>query len=233
MAGALRLIPDLCNELSGLGYVERDGRAPKLVFPNGHQSAGEAVPHFDPISNGLTAGPLNGSKGAPRVSGSTERPVPIRIDPTDLLATSRQGSLAVAVTGAHAQDQIGHLAVATELEFWARDWADSRGENPPLPLVPILCRWLLDRLDWACQHHHALDEFAAALRRLQGALFGLCGYGEPRPETLSAPCPGCHMLTLYRDVDMQRIVCGAGCAELMTEDSYAEYAKRLIKENPS
>lgn len=170
-----------------------------------------------------------GSGSAPKVSGSRERPIPPRMDALDLSMPARHGSLAVHV-GRYAGDQVGHLAVATELDFWARDWADMRGESPPRPLVPLLCSWLSDRLDWACRTHPALDEFATAVGRIYGALMAAGGLFDPPPETLAAPCPGCHMLTLYRDRDMQRIVCGAGCPHLLTEDDYAEYAQRLIKE---
>lgn len=229
---ALRQIPELCAELHGLGYVERDSR-PRLDLNGRVKLAPDGVAFpADPVAHVLPSGPLNGSKSAPRVSGSPDARVPIRIDPTDLLARSRPASLAVAVSGAHAQDQVGHLAVATELEFWARDWAALRHESVPLPLVPILCSWLLDRLDWACQHHYAIDEFAEKLRKLRSTLTAAAGRFDAPPETLSAPCPDCHMLTLYRDVDIERVACGT-CARLLTEDGYAEYAQRLIKENPS
>lgn len=212
MAGALRLIPDLCDELHGLGYVMRN--------------------HRDPVSRVLPSGPVNGSKGSPRVNGSRDAPVPLRIDPTDLLMPSRPASLSVAVTGSYASDQIGHLAVATELEFWARDWADIRREGIPLPNVPELSEWLRNRLEWACEHHPAIDEFAGKLRQLRTALTAAAGRFDAMPETLSAPCDSCGTLALYRDTDIERVACGS-CARLMTEDEYADYTRWLIKENPS
>lgn len=213
MAGALRSIPDLVVELHGLGYVVRNGRS-------------------DPVAHVLPSGPLNGSKGSPRVNGSREAPIPIRIDPTDLLASSRMGSLSVAITGLYPSDQIGHLAVATELEFWVRDWADIRREGIPLPNVRELSRWLLDRLEWACAHHPAIDEFAEKVRQIRSALTAAAGRFDAPPETLAAPCDSCGMLSLFRDVDLERVACGS-CARLMTEDEYATYARWLIKENPS
>jgi hypothetical protein len=235
LEAALRAIPQLVDELAGLGYVERDVRpGTRAVRVGGKLSAdGQIirVPYVaDPVANLLAAGPLNGSKGAPRVSGSTDRPVPIRIDPTDLLASARPGSLAVAETGLYASDQIGHLAVATELEFWARDWADTLGHHVPLPTVHVLAGWLADRLDWACATHPALDEFAGKLHELRRALAAAAGHLDARPETLSAPCPGCGLLSLYRDDDLERVACGGDCEWLWTDEEYAGYARTLIKE---
>src|SRR5688500_18208072 len=169
LAAALRDIPVLVDELAGGGYVERDTRVGQQRIPvlddEGRWLGFTRVPGpADPVAHALTAGPINGRSGAPRVAGSGERSLPSRVDPTDLLAAARPASLAVAVTGLYAADQIGHLAVATELEFWARDWADGRRERAPVPTVPLLAGWLLLRLDWACATHPALDEFAGKLR---------------------------------------------------------------------
>lgn len=267
LAGALRQVPVLVDELRGLGYVERDTRVevcstvscakrrvpadvvatvqwspnfrePGLrlcwacLGPLAGQIVGDPVPAgrpADPVAHALTAGPLAGASTGPRAAGTRERSLPIRVDPTDLLAQARPASLSVAVTGLYAADQIGHLAVATELEFWARDWADERRERCPYPTVRILASWLLDRLDWACARHHALDEFAEKLRSMRSALTAAAGRSEPRPEVLEAPCPSCGQLALYRDADLQRIACGA-CPVLLTEDGYAEHVRELVDE---
>lgn len=240
MASALRIIPELCEELGSLGYVQRDTRDGTRAERVGGKLSEDGriirVPSVaDPVANGLPAGPLNGSKGAPRVSGSTERPTPIRIDPTDLLGPSRPGSLPIAATGYYAADQIGYLAVATELEFWARDWAEERRERSPLPTVRLLAGWLLDRLEWACGHHYALDEFAHKLTAIRTALTAEAGRFDARPDPLNAPCPDCHHLTMAWDVDIERALCvgDTGCAGLMTREEYVAYSQRLIKENPS
>ncbi len=231
LAGTLRAVVELVDELAGGGYVERDGFDPVVLFPPGHDRAGELVPHRDPVANVLTSGPINGRSGAPRVAGSGERSLPIRVDPTDLLARARPASLAVAVTGLYASDQIGHLAVATELEFWARDWADTLGHHVPPPTVPLLAEWLLLRLDWACAHHGALDEFAGKLRELRSALTAQAGRAPAPDALLAAPCPNCGEELLYRDLDLESIACGA-CPVLLSEEKYAEHVKRLIEERP-
>lgn len=263
MAAALRDIPVLVVELSGLGYVERDVRPlkctmlicdaparwrgsfepkdgppdPRLALCGMHAlilftdgllfGVRPVLPVADPIAYALTAGPVNGARNGPRVMSSGERSLPIRIDPTDLLAPARPGSLAVAETGLYASDQIGHLAVATELEFWARDWADALGHHIPLPTVPELACWLLDRLDWACQHHRALDEFAGKLRSLRSSLTAAAGRFDAPTEMLAAPCPGCRNELLYRDTDLECIACG-GCPVLLSDEAYAEHARALV-----
>jgi hypothetical protein len=230
LAAALRDIPVLVDELAGGGYVQRDGFDAKVLFPAGHVRAGELVPHRDPVANVLTSGPVNGRSGAPRVAGSGERSLPIRVDPTDLLAHARPASLAVAVAGLYAADQIGHLAVATELEFWARDWADTRRESVPPPTVPLLAAWLIDRLDWACSTHPALDEFAAKLRDLRGSLTAATGRLEPFPTPVDRPCPACGWWALSKAPGEDLIRCGH-CDRALSDDEYRDHLEDVIKTN--
>jgi hypothetical protein len=228
LASALREIPGLVAELVGLGLVQRDRRGERRDL-----DTGKAWPHFDPIAHTLTAGPINGAKSAPRVSGSRAAPVPIRIDPTDLTAGVRPASTAVHARSPWPADQIGWLSVATELDFWAADWAAERRESRPDPHVPALCHWLLDRLDWACQHHVALDEFAAKVSDIYGALMSAVGGWVAKPETLITPCRSCGILALYREVgptpEYDRVACGA-CPALLTEGEYAVYVKELVED---
>lgn len=229
LAGALRQIPVLVDELSGLA-AEVDTHLPALRFPPGHDRAGELVPHRDPLSD-LPAGPLSGAVRGARVSGSPEARLPIRIDPTDLLARPRNGSLAVAARSPWPDDQVGHQSVATVLDFWARDWADLLGEGLPAPEVGRLCGWLSDRLGWALEHHPALDEFAGDVSRLLGALFGLAGHGQARPKLMEATCPSCSLLTLiqpYPDASIECIT--ADCQRIITPEEYAEWVRTLINE---
>lgn len=175
-----------------------------------------------------------GRSRSARVSGSREAPLPLRVDPLDLSMPARPASTAVKLRGAWSTrggdpDQIGHLSVATELDGYARMWAADRHEHGPDPQVPLLTVWLLDRLDWACEVFPAVDEFAATVGRLYGTLTAATGGFPARPETLTAPCPSCGILGLYRDVDIERVACGC-CPVLMTDDDYAEYARQLIEE---
>jgi len=227
MAGALRELPGLVLELASLGYVQRDRRRELRDLDTGRR-----WPHYDPIANALPSGPINGAKSAPRVSGSRAAPVPIRIDPTDLTAAARAGSTGVHISSPWPADQIGWLSVATELDFWVGDWATERNEGRPSPQVPVLCSWLLDRLDWACQHHTALGEFATKLSGLYGALMSAVGGWAAKPETLITPCRSCGMLALYREIGptpaYDRVACGA-CPSLLTEVEYAEWVRELTE----
>lgn len=231
LANALRQIPGLVAELVSLGLVQRDQRsgtrAAVLVDKQGRRSiVREPGWPADPVAHALSGGPLNGLKSAPRVSGSRAAPVPIRLDPTDLAASVRPASTAVHARSPWPADQIGWLSVATELDFWVADWAAERTESRPSPQVPALAGWLLDRLDWACCHHVALDEFAVKVSAIYGALMSAVGGWAAKPETLITPCRSCGMLALYRHIGPRegtdRIACGA-CPALLTEGEYAEY----------
>lgn len=228
LARRLAELPGLVAELHALGFVQRDHRGER------RDEQGRVWPHFDQIAHALPSGPINGARSAPRVSGTSAAPVPIRIDPTDLLAPARLASTAVHVSSPWPEDQIGHLAVATELDFWVRDWADQRGEGLPTPDVTTLAGWLWDRIAWAIGVYPALDEMAAAVRRIHGALMAALGLFAAPPKAMEAPCrnPGCEgqgSLSLFQEYPGARIECSM-CTGLLSEDEYAEYVRGLINE---
>lgn len=231
LSGALRQIPVLVDELHGLGYVERD---------TGERRAADGGPGgrgWDPVANVFPSGPVPGASTGPRAGGTRERSLPIRVDPTDLLARPRYGSLLVAARSPWPDDQIGHLPVAATLDFWVRDWADTRGEGLPdistrtVRPVALLCGWLEVRLDWALRDHLALDEFARDVSDLLGALWGLAGHGAARPKPMEAACPSCSLLTLVQPFPEANIECATvDCGRILTPAEYAEHVITLIGE---
>lgn len=56
------------------------------------------------------------------------------------------------------------------LDFWVRDWALDLDQTPPQCTVVEMSGWLLTRLEWACDQHPAIDEFAGNIRDVAGAL---------------------------------------------------------------
>jgi hypothetical protein len=236
MAAALRDIPERLADLYGLGRTERDDRRGRRAATYAYDLATrrrhvvyEPGP-ADPVANLFTAGPAKGGWRESRISGTRPERVPLRLDDADLTAPARYGSLAVVERSLWPQDQIGHLAVATELEFWVRDWADQRGEGCPIPVPDRLCRWLLDRLDWACKHHPALAEFAAKLTQLRNALTATTGGFDPLPTPVDRPCPACGWWALSRTPGDAYIRCGH-CAAAPTEDEYRDHLEDVIKTN--
>jgi hypothetical protein len=228
---ALSAIPDLCRELASLGYVQRDHRGERA------DEQGRRWPHWDQVANLLPAGPVNGRGHQPRVSGDREAPVPIRIDPTDLLAPARPASLGVKLRGdwwlkpGGDEDQVGSLAVATELEAIARDWADERNEGRPSPQVPILCSWLLDRIDWACQRSVTIAEAADTVGRLYRVLMAACGRWDAPPKVITVACPSCRNVTLFQEFPEADIECGwPDCRRVLTPDDYRQYLLDVYEE---
>ncbi|MES2155863.1 MAG: hypothetical protein V4510_12075 [bacterium] len=159
-----------------------------------------------------------------RVTGSREAPLPLRVDALDLGMPARAGQIHDDLG-----DQTGMPSVASVLDSWVRDWRDTRarGEAAPLPTVVTLARWLTDRLDWACDHHGAIDEFAGELHRLTRALRGTLGLYEVRPALLDAPCSRCDARALHRLPGEDRVECGA-CGRLLTEDEYGRWCGLLV-----
>ena len=182
----------------------------------------EIVDLYALLPTALEPGPSTGQ----RVSGSREAPLPLRVDPLDL-------ALPVRNPGPVRDDarlQTGHQPVAVRLWWIVDDWRSVRGqgERQPEPTVVTLTGWLRHRLDWACDHHPAIDEAAAELRTMTGELRAVLGRSELR-HRLPAPCPDCDMLTLYRDDGSDYVECGS-CHRLWTEDEYAWLVRTAAEE---
>jgi hypothetical protein len=188
----------------------------------------------DPVSQTLPAGTVrSGSRGAP-VTGSREAPVPVNLDVVDLTLAAGPGTIYDPL-GDLAAMQVGLIPVATVLDQWVRDWRDirDRGEHLPVPTVVTLAGWLYDRLDWACDEHHAVDEFAAEIRAVVRACNRAIGNTPARPEVLvGVPCatPECDGLLVHDTGSKYRVECGS-CGRLWTDEEYIEWT-RIVVANP-
>jgi len=133
---------------------------------------------------------------------------------------------------APAGDQIGNVSVAAVLDSWVRDWIDVRaiGERRPIASVSSLYGWLSVRLDWACDEHPAIDEFATELRHLRGALRAALGLIEPKPQLMDQPCPECGYLSLIRRPGEEYIDCDRDeCQRVYTMTEYAEWLRPIAE----
>jgi hypothetical protein len=132
----------------------------------------------------LPAALIPGASTGQHVSGTRTPPLPVRVDALSLLGP---GSAAVADTNG---DQTGALPTAVLVDQWATDWRDTRlqGERLPAPTVARLVDWLRARLDWACDHHPAVDEMADEVRRHLGELRRVVE-GATRPGVGLGACP--------------------------------------------
>lgn len=172
----------------------------------------------------LTALPPTGTgnKGAAaKVSGSREAPLPLSVDLLDLTAPARNGSVIVR----RDPNQIGHLAVSTELDVWVRDWRETRamGEHPPAATVDDLVGWLVVRLDWACEHHAAIDEFAADIHRLRKAMRRVLRLDTvTRERCEGVACKSCDRMALWRENGL--VSCGY-CGLHYSDKEYRDWVK--------
>lgn len=216
----LREIPDLVRDLRTLGYVQRDISGTKK-WPDDTERF-----HFDPVANVMPAGPINGQNKAPRVSGSYEKPVPANLDALDLAGPPYSSTV-------HDDfgDQVGHTAVAATLLSWLRDWHERRDFSTPEfhdkpDTTAQLCVHLRNSLEWACDEHPAVDEFANELRDCWLALRRANGLTEPRPELCDGvPCRSCDLKALFRVPGSAFIECA--CGALYTESEYTDWTKLL------
>jgi hypothetical protein len=232
----LREIPDLCAvNAAGArpelvrGNPRRVERADHLIEVDGRLAAVFRTREEYPWSVASAAVP--GQSGAPRVAGSQEMPVPIRVDRFDLLAPARRSSSATRDLAYPEQDedQVGHLSAATVLDGWCRDFAELRRESTPTPVVTVQCRYLLDRLDWAFTDHEAVDELAQDVGDLWHVLRRTAGLMTPKREHCAGiPCKSidCDLKTLWRLPGSDYIECES-CGALLTEAEYQDWLKLL------
>lgn len=179
----------------------------------------------DQVSYLLPAGGTSSPSRTGPVSGSKEPRLPIDVDEVDLLGPPRP---LMPERDFRGEDEAGHDAVASVLDFWARDWREARGglERLPDPYVPALASWLLRRVDDAMDAHPAIDEMWNDVRRIHGALRVQIGDLEPRPQYLNGiPCGRCKAQALWRVSGSEYAAeCGA-CGWLPTEEEYDEHVK--------
>src|SRR6266487_4675277 len=165
----LREIPDLAAELYSLGSTQRDAR-PKWVDEldeDGDPTGVRILTNqpVDPPAHWFTSGPIPGASRAPRVAGSRERGVPVRLD-----LLGRPDTRCVSDPN---HDQTGPIPAAAVLDSWCRDWITydwCGGSYLPEPTIENLADWLRVRLEDALDQHPAIEEFAGEIHDLHLAL---------------------------------------------------------------
>jgi ribosomal protein L37AE/L43A len=181
----------------------------------------------DPVAHLFPSAPVPGQPTGPHVASVPGSRPPTALDPIDLALPARQGSRGPAARGVLGLDyeQGGNLSLATALDTWVRDWAVLRGkgEGLPAPTVDALTRWLANRVEWACDEHPGIDEFAAEIREYCGTLRRVLGVSERAEYHDGVACAGCGQRALYRRPGGDWIECG-GCPRLI---SPAEFAERV------
>lgn len=219
-------IPDLYHQLSEGEPSVREYRGARLIVDDDNVVLGE-VPHFDHVSNVLPAGGAPAGFRLGPISGSKERRLPINEDAADLTGPVRSAGVAVL-----DEDAVGYASVASVLDFWVTDWRALRGagERRPSATVPELARWLLDRLDDACDNAPSIGEFFEAVRRLRGALQGQLGQIEIPDYKRGVSCPRCAALTLVHHSGSDRIECGS-CPALLSFIEYDAHVRSLSAEH--
>lgn len=124
-------------------------------------------------------------------------------------------------------DQLGDVNPTEVLWSWVRDWLTYRtaGETGPTPDLPNIITWLRHRLDWAAQHHPAVDDFAAEVHHMTTTLRRTLNVAR-YVQRFKEPCPRCDTVALYRELDPTKdptkawVKCGA-CGNLWYESEFA------------
>jgi hypothetical protein len=154
-----------------------------------------------------------GSPGRVRVTGTRTAPLPVSVELLNLV-----GPGAPSVSDPHG-DQVGELPPRWWLLDVARDWADQQGYTMRTRTTLVaLVDWLGDHLHWACDHHPAIADFAAELRRQRGILRNASGRTPARPQLCEGvACRRCDIRSLWR-VD-GRVSC-ANCGTIYEPTEY-------------
>ncbi|MFI6179751.1 hypothetical protein ACIA8R_29700 [Nonomuraea sp. NPDC051191] len=151
-----------------------------------------------------------GSGGGPKVSGSREAPVPIRLDVLDHVA------------------HIEHI-----LKSWVWLTAEHRGLLYPTRMsITALALWLGQDLEWPASRPWVgdmCDEFAG-LRRTAHAL----APWRVQVDYLTGPCPSCDLRALIQVAGETYIECdlrAGGCNSLWTGQEYHRRVKEIADEH--
>jgi len=174
----------------------------------------------------LLAEPLSPSgspgKGGP-ISGSRERPIPIRVDLWDLTHAGAGEVLA-------GLDQVGHAPVWMTLQTWTADWMEilDRGESGPAWWVGGFCDWMRERVDDVCDIHPAIDEAFRDIRSLRGSMLAQLGQVDIPDYKRGVPCrnPACNALALVHHAGSEWIECGS-CDSLLTFEDYDAWVRLM------
>lgn len=180
-----------------------------------------------------------------RVSGGATHPsLPFTVDAWDLLHTPHRAVDALP-SPVDVAEQVGWLPVPVVLGGWVDDWACVRdlGETGPVADVLAQVRWLSDRVEWACDHHPAVDDFASEVSTLARIVHALGPGSAERHEACDGkgcddchgrgavpvaaaqrmpgqPCPRCHYTALTRRHDGEVRCEHPDCGTIWREAEY-------------
>lgn len=132
-----------------------------------------------------------------------------------------------------AGDQIGQVPVAAILDQEVRAWADAAAPGSkfrPRPDVPVMVRWLTDRLPWAYERYGPIDVFAATVRLVRGRLMSALGeFDPPDQPCVGVQCKRCDKRMLFRVQDGSgEVECkNPDCMKIYGADEYADWSRHL------
>ena len=129
LSGALRQIPDLCVKIAeDVEAIEADyGERVRRFVVGGEVRVQRYRVVPDPVAHALPAASIP-RRGAPRVTGTRERSLPIRVDASDLLAPAHPGErirdTLIPKIAAYPTDEFDHLSVWSRVVLqrrWVRE----------------------------------------------------------------------------------------------------------------
>ncbi|MFI6909732.1 hypothetical protein ACIBKY_51315 [Nonomuraea sp. NPDC050394] len=149
-----------------------------------------------------------GAGAGPKVSGSRDAPVPVRIDVID------------------HQARIGDV-----LKSWVWLIAEHRGLTyPAVTTVDEVAPWLERHVDWATTRPW-IDDMCAELDELRRVAHRLAPWRVHVVE-LDGPCPSCDLRALIRTSGETYIECDVrvgGCSALWTDDEYLAKVTSMVE----
>lgn len=149
-------------------------------------------------------------------------PYPRTRDPWRTPVTEPDGAPRLRPPG----DQVGDIDPVEKLWSWTRAWAEVRavGEAGPNPDLPSVVAWLRARLDWAAEHHPAVDDFVTEVREIVDTLRERLSIRR-HVQRFTEPCPRCDTVALWRELDPDKdprrawVQCGS-CGNLWREEEF-------------
>ncbi|GGK90772.1 hypothetical protein Ppa06_57550 [Planomonospora parontospora subsp. parontospora] len=166
---------------------------------------------------------IPGGAGGEKVSGSREKPVPVRLDVLAAISPAAEH-----VTDLYG-DQTGPPSIPTTLKSWVWLICEHRGLTyPERADAGELAGFLLRHLDWAAARPW-IGELIGEVAHLRKVAHTLAPW-EVHVQALVAPCPSCDIRALMRIAGEPYIECDqriGGCGNCWTEAEYERHVAEL------
>jgi len=161
-----------------------------------------------------------GNANGPKISGSREDPIPLRIDVLDFVGPTSSREISLTRTP-DAAEQYGEPSLLDTVSSWCLLVSEERDDDwPPRDDLATLCRWLHSQLDWITTQPW-VDDLLSNLQDTARKAERLAPR-DPEHRWLKPPCPSCNRkaLVFTRGIGVACEAKIGGCGRTWTDEDF-------------